>query len=182
MVSFDLPPVGAASAAGANVDADEVAKFSAIASRWWDPEGEFRPLHRLNPVRTGYVVGRVDLAGARVLDVGCGGGLLSESLAARGAAVLGIDASADTLAAARAHLGESGLYVDYRATTAEALAEAKTCAIRPAAWAARMTLEYCERSEAIIAKDGCAPGSGPPASPSMRRCSGGLRMMEREAL
>ena len=122
-MSLDPPPAGAAETAGANVDAAEVAKFSALASRWWDPDGEFRPLHRLNPVRTGYVAGRVDLAGASVLDVGCGGGLLSESLAARGAAVLGIDASADTLAAARAHLEGSGLDVDYRATTAEELAE-----------------------------------------------------------
>ena len=129
MVSFVPPPAdaagtaGAAGAAGANVDRDEVAKFSALASRWWDPEGEFRPLHRLNPIRTEYVASHAGLAGASVLDVGCGGGLLSESLAARGAAVTGIDASADTLAAARAHLEESGLDVDYRTTTAEALAE-----------------------------------------------------------
>ena len=107
-MSLDPPSAGAAGTAGANIDEDEVAKFSALASRWWDPDGEFRPLHRLNPIRTDYVASRVDLAGARVADVGCGGGLLSESLAARGAAVLGIDASADTLAAARAHLEESG--------------------------------------------------------------------------
>jgi len=107
----------------ANVDDAEVAKFSALASRWWDPDGEFRPLHQLNPVRTGYVADRVDLAGAKVVDVGCGGGLLSESLAARGAAVLGIDASGDAVAAARAHLEESRLDIEYRATTAEALAD-----------------------------------------------------------
>ena len=112
---------GTAGATGANVDRDEVAKFSALASRWWDPEGEFRPLHRLNPIRTEYVVRHADLAGASVLDVGCGGGLLSESLAARGATVIGIDASEDTLAAARAHLEESDLDVDYRTATAEAL-------------------------------------------------------------
>ena len=132
MVSIGPSPVdaagmagaaGSAGAAGANVDQDEVAKFSALASRWWDPEGEFRPLHRLNPIRTEYVASHAGLAGTSVLDVGCGGGLLSESLAARGAAVTGIDASADTLAAARAHLEESGLDVDYRTTTAEALAE-----------------------------------------------------------
>ena len=119
----DPPPAGTTGKAGANVDEDEVAKFSTLASRWWDPDGEFRPLHRLNPIRTDYVASRVDLSGARVADVGCGGGLLCESLAARGAVVLGIDASADTLAAARAHLEESGLHVDYRATTAEALAD-----------------------------------------------------------
>ena len=107
----------------ANVDEAEVARFSALASRWWDPDGEFRPLHRLNPVRTGYVADRVRLAGAKVVDVGCGGGLLSESLAARGADVLGIDASEEALTAARAHLEASGLDVEYRATTAEALAE-----------------------------------------------------------
>lgn len=106
-----------------NVDPEEVAKFSALASRWWDPDGEFRPLHRLNPLRTEYVAGRIDLVDAKVVDVGCGGGLLSESLAARGAAVLGIDASDDAVSAARAHLHESGLDVEYRATTAEALAD-----------------------------------------------------------
>ena len=124
-MSIDPSPVdaaGTAGATGANVDRDEVAKFSALASRWWDPEGEFRPLHRLNPIRTEYVARHADLAGAGVLDVGCGGGLLSESLAARGATVIGVDASEDALAAARAHLEESDLDVDYRATTAEALA------------------------------------------------------------
>ena len=109
---------------GANVDEAEVARFSSLASRWWDPDGEFRPLHQLNPVRTEYVSSRIRLAGARVVDVGCGGGLLSESLAARGADVLGIDASVDAVAAARAHLDVSGLEIEYRATTAEALAEA----------------------------------------------------------
>ena len=114
------PPSSGAPAA--NVDDAEVAKFSALAARWWDPDGEFRPLHQLNPVRTEYVAGRVDLAGAKVVDVGCGGGLFSESLAAHGAKVLGIDASEDSLAAARMHLEASGLDVEYRATTAEALA------------------------------------------------------------
>ena len=108
-----------------NVDETEVARFSALASRWWDPDGEFRPLHQLNPVRTEYVAGRIPLAGASVVDVGCGGGLLSESLAASGANVLGIDASEEALAAARDHLDGSGLDVEYRATTAEALAESR---------------------------------------------------------
>ena len=120
-MSIGPPPGGTPDA---NVDEAEVARFSALASRWWDPDGEFRPLHRLNPVRTGYVAGRVRLAGAKVVDVGCGGGLLSESLAARGADVLGIDASEEALTAARAHLEASGLDVEYRATTAGALAEA----------------------------------------------------------
>ena len=112
-------------ARGANVDEAEVARFSALASRWWDPDGEFRPLHQLNPVRTEYVAGRVRLPGAKVVDVGCGGGLLSESLAERGADVLGIDASEEALEAAREHLGWSALDIEYRATTAEALAESR---------------------------------------------------------
>ena len=113
-------------APGANVDADEVAKFSALASHWWDPGGELRPLHQLNPIRTDYVASRVELAGSSVVDVGCGGGLLSESLAVRGAGVLGIDASMNAIAAACAHLNESGLDVEYRTTTAEALAESRS--------------------------------------------------------
>ena len=110
----------------ANVDDAEVAKFSSLASRWWDPEGEFRPLHQINPVRTEYVASRIRLSGASVVDVGCGGGLLSESLAARGAHVLGIDASADAVAAACAHLEVSGLEIEYRATTADTLAKTRT--------------------------------------------------------
>ena len=115
------PPPGVGPAA--NVDEAEVSKFASLASRWWDPDGEFRALHQLNPVRTEYVASRIRLAGARVVDVGCGGGLLSESLAARGADVLGIDASEDVVEAARAHLDASGLDAEYRTTTAEALAE-----------------------------------------------------------
>ena len=112
-------------APAANVDEAEVRKFSSLASRWWDPDGELRPLHQLNPVRTEYVASRIQLSGASVVDVGCGGGLLSESLAARGADVLGIDASEDAVAAARAHLAVSGLEIEYDATTAETLAETR---------------------------------------------------------
>ena len=112
-------------APAANVDEAEVAKFSSLASHWWDPEGEFRPLHQINPVRTEYVASVIRLPGASVVDVGCGGGLLSESLAERGADVLGIDASEDAVAAARAHLDVCGLDIEYRATTAEALARTR---------------------------------------------------------
>ena len=98
----------------ANVDAGEIAKFDAIAQRWWDPEGEFAPLHRLNPLRAGYVAGRVKLQDARVLDVGCGGGLLAEALARHGAHVTGIDLSPAAIEVADLHALAEGLDVRYR--------------------------------------------------------------------
>ncbi|HET9483661.1 MAG TPA: bifunctional 2-polyprenyl-6-hydroxyphenol methylase/3-demethylubiquinol 3-O-methyltransferase UbiG [Xanthomonadales bacterium] len=106
----------------ANADAAELKKFEQLAHRWWDPAGESRPLHDLNPVRLGYVRERARLEGARVLDVGCGGGLLSEALAREGAQVTGIDLGSAVLEVARMHLHESGMSVDYRETSAEALA------------------------------------------------------------
>lgn len=107
-----------------NVDAGEVAKFDALASRWWDPEGEFRPLHQLNPLRVDYVATRAALENAAVLDVGCGGGLLSEALAERGAQVTGIDMASGPLTVARLHQQQSGLKnIEYRESTAEQLAE-----------------------------------------------------------
>lgn len=105
-----------------NVNPVEVAKFERLASRWWDPDGESRPLHDLNPVRFAYIAGRAALKGSRVVDVGCGGGLLSESLAAAGASVIGIDMAAAVVDVARLHLLESGLQVDYRKTSVESLA------------------------------------------------------------
>lgn len=106
-----------------NVDRGETAKFDRLASRWWDPDGESRPLHDLNPVRLAYVAERVTLRGARVLDVGCGGGLLSEALARAGAEVTAIDLAPNVLDVARLHLYESGLHVDYREISVEALAQ-----------------------------------------------------------
>jgi 2-polyprenyl-6-hydroxyphenyl methylase/3-demethylubiquinone-9 3-methyltransferase len=106
-----------------NVDAAEIAKFEALASRWWDPEGEFRPLHQINPLRLAHIDSRAALAGKRVVDVGCGGGILAESMAELGALVTGIDMGLAPLEVARLHLLESGLDVDYRHTTAERLAE-----------------------------------------------------------
>ena len=107
----------------ANVDRGETAKFDRLASRWWDPDGESRPLHDLNPVRLGYIAGRVALKGARALDVGCGGGLLSEALARSGATVTAIDLAPAVLDVARLHLFESALEVDYRELSVEALAQ-----------------------------------------------------------
>ena len=108
-----------------NIDAGEIARFSAMADTWWNRNGEFKALHDINPVRLAYVRDRADLAGSRVLDVGCGGGLLAEALAACGARVTGIDMAEASLAVARAHMKTSGLDVEYRRTTAEAHAEEK---------------------------------------------------------
>src|ERR1700730_5645218 len=104
-----------------NADPAEVRKFDALAGRWWDPAGEFAALHRLNPLRLEYVAARVPLPGARVLDVGCGGGLLSEAMARRGATVLGIDLAAAALATAELHALEPRVAGDYREGSAEAL-------------------------------------------------------------
>ncbi len=108
-----------------NVSHDEIARFGKLASRWWDPDGESRPLHDLNPVRAGYVADRVDLRGAKVADVGCGGGLLSESLARAGAQVTGIDLGDKVIATAKLHLHESELVVDYRVQSSAQLAAAE---------------------------------------------------------
>ncbi len=102
-----------------NVDLAEQQKFDRIAASWWDPDGESRPLHDLNPARMAYITERVDLNGTKVVDVGCGGGILSESMAAKGAVVTGIDIAAKALAVAKLHLHESGQKVDYQNVTAE---------------------------------------------------------------
>lgn len=106
-----------------NFDHKEVAKFEELAARWWDPESEFKPLHDINPLRLDYIDRKAGLAGKKVLDVGCGGGILAESMAQRGAVVSGIDMGEAPLAVARLHLLESGTEVDYRRVTAEELAE-----------------------------------------------------------
>jgi 2-polyprenyl-6-hydroxyphenyl methylase/3-demethylubiquinone-9 3-methyltransferase len=107
-----------------NADPVELEKFGELAHRWWDPQGEFRPLHELNPLRLGWIDGLAPLAGKRVLDVGCGGGILSEAMARLGARVTGIDLSEKPLKVARLHLLESGLDIDYRLSSAEDLAAA----------------------------------------------------------
>lgn len=105
-----------------NVDPAEIRKFEALAHRWWDPEGDFRPLHDINPARLSWIAGKVPLAGARAVDVGCGGGILAEALARAGALVTGIDMAESPLAVARLHALESGTEVEYLERTAEALA------------------------------------------------------------
>jgi 2-polyprenyl-6-hydroxyphenyl methylase/3-demethylubiquinone-9 3-methyltransferase len=122
-------------AAHPNLDDAEVARFRAIADEWWDPSGKFRPLHQIGPVRLEFIrdelirhfalkSGLKSLAGLRLLDIGCGGGLISEPLTRMGAAVTGIDPGAENVAIARAHAEPQGLAIDYRATTAEALVDA----------------------------------------------------------
>jgi len=110
------------SAATPNVDHAEIAKFEALASRWWDPHSEFKPLHDINPLRLNWINDRVGLSGKQVLDVGCGGGILAESMATLGATVTGIDMGEAPLAVAKLHLKESGVPVAYRRVTAEELA------------------------------------------------------------
>lgn len=109
-------------ATGSNVDPSEIKKFEDLASRWWDPESEFAPLHAINPLRTEYINLHSPVKGLKVLDVGCGGGLISEALAAFGAQVTGIDMGEAPLSVAKLHLLESGLNVEYKKITAEELA------------------------------------------------------------
>lgn len=109
-------------APASSADPAEIAKFEALAHRFWDREGEFKPLHRLNPVRADYIGSRAVLAGARVLDVGCGGGLLAEDLARRGASVTAIDLAPTMIQTARLHAAESSLAIDYRVQDAADLA------------------------------------------------------------
>ena len=117
-----VPPPAAPAAA--NADRAELARFDALAAQFWDSQGDFRPLHLLNPVRAQFIAARASLAGRRVVDVGCGGGLLSESLARAGAQVTGIDLAPGMVEVARLHAAESGLAIDYRVASAEELAQA----------------------------------------------------------
>jgi 2-polyprenyl-6-hydroxyphenyl methylase/3-demethylubiquinone-9 3-methyltransferase len=106
-----------------NIDPQEISKFEELASRWWDKESEFKPLHDINPLRVGFIDRHADIAGKEVLDVGCGGGILSEAMAHRGASVSGIDMGEAPLKIAKLHGLESGVKVNYTRTTAEEFAE-----------------------------------------------------------
>jgi 2-polyprenyl-6-hydroxyphenyl methylase/3-demethylubiquinone-9 3-methyltransferase len=122
-----------------NADPAELAKFGELAHRWWDPQGEFRPLHDLNPLRLAWIDGLARLAGKKVLDVGCGGGILSEAMARLGASVTGIDLSEKPLKVAQLHLLESGLSVDYQLSSAEEFS-----ALHPDAFDAVTCMELLE--------------------------------------
>ncbi len=106
-----------------NVDAEEIAKFEALAFRWWDTESEFKPLHDINPLRLNFIDQQAGLTGKNVLDIGCGGGILSESMARRGATVKGIDLGEAPLAVARIHAKEENIDIDYQAIAAEDIAQ-----------------------------------------------------------
>ncbi len=106
-----------------NVDHAEIAKFESLAHRWWDPQGDFRPLHDINPVRMNYIARHCDLVGKRVVDIGCGGGILAEAMSLAGADVLGTDLADAPLAIARLHAIETGAQVHYRQISAEQLAQ-----------------------------------------------------------
>jgi len=110
----------------ANVDLDEIAKFEALAARWWDTESEFKPLHEINPLRVNFINQHSPVAGQSVIDIGCGGGILSEALASMGAEVTGIDMGELPLNIARQHASDNGVTVEYKQDTAEAIAEART--------------------------------------------------------
>ncbi len=122
-----------------NVDPGEIAKFEALASRWWDRNSEFKPLHDINPLRANYIDERSPVAGTQLVDVGCGGGILAESMAQRGASVTGIDMGEGPLSVARLHQLESGVEVEYLHSTAEDLA-----AERPASYDVVCCLEMLE--------------------------------------
>lgn len=149
---------GANSGAHSGVDPAEVAKFEALAADWWDPQGPFKPLHDINPLRLGFVEECRPLTGRRVLDVGCGGGILAESMAARGATVTAIDASAGAIASARAHLELGDVAVEYVCATAEEFAGQRpgefdlvTC---------MELLEHVPEPASVVAACACLAGPG----------------------
>ncbi|MBK8019014.1 MAG: bifunctional 2-polyprenyl-6-hydroxyphenol methylase/3-demethylubiquinol 3-O-methyltransferase UbiG [Betaproteobacteria bacterium] len=144
-----------------NVDNAELEKFAALAHRWWDPNSEFKPLHDINPLRLDYIDrASGGLAGRRVLDVGCGGGILSESMAGRGAAVIGVDLGEKALKVAQLHLLESGHSVDYRLQSAETVAQTE-----PASFDVVTCMEMLEHvPDPAATVQACAAAAKPGAS------------------
>jgi 2-polyprenyl-6-hydroxyphenyl methylase/3-demethylubiquinone-9 3-methyltransferase len=122
-----------------NVDPQEIEKFASLAAHWWDKEGELKTLHQVNPLRLNYISEKIDLAGLRIVDVGCGGGILTESLAQQGAIVTGIDLNKPGIEVAKLHQLETGLQIEYLATPVETLA-----AERPGAYDVVTCLEMLE--------------------------------------
>jgi 2-polyprenyl-6-hydroxyphenyl methylase/3-demethylubiquinone-9 3-methyltransferase len=146
--------------AKSNVDPQEIAKFEALASRWWDRSSEFRPLHEINPLRANYIDRHSPVAGQQLVDVGCGGGILAESMAQRGATVTGIDMGEAPLSVARLHQLESGVDVRYLQTTAEDLAEQE-----PSSFDVVCCLEMLEHvPDPASVIDACAALAKPGAS------------------
>src|SRR6218665_56934 len=137
-----------------NADPAELAKFSELAHRWWDPDGEFRPLHQINPLRLDWIDGLGELSGKRVLDVGCGGGILTDAMARKGADVLGIDLASKSLCVAQLHALDAGTKnVQYRELSAEPLAQEQ-----PASFDAVTCMEMLERGSPMIHRRS-VPGS-----------------------
>ena len=131
-----------------NIDLEEIARFAAAADRWWDRDGEFGALHDINGLRVAYIASRAPLTQCRLLDVGCGGGILAEALARAGARVTGIDMGAESLAVANAHARKSGLAIDYRLATVEDIAQ-----MEPESWpvvTCMELLEHVPRPDGII--------------------------------
>ena len=145
-------PAAATPSSTVNADPVELAKFSALATRWWDPDSEFRPLHRLNPMRLEWIDALASLHGRQVLDVGCGGGILAEAMAHKGAAVTGIDLAEAPLAVARLHALRAGAPVQYFASSAEDLAETQARSFDVVT--CMEMLEHVPRPEAVI--EACA--------------------------
>jgi len=142
------PPAGANAPTGVNADRAELARFEAAAAGFWDPQGEFRPLHLINPVRLEFIAERARLAHQRVLDVGCGGGLLAEALARAGARVTAIDLAPGMIEVARLHAADGSLAIDYRVAAAEELAaaEPRSLSRRSTATSARSSWPSSARS------------------------------------
>ncbi|MBV8911383.1 MAG: bifunctional 2-polyprenyl-6-hydroxyphenol methylase/3-demethylubiquinol 3-O-methyltransferase UbiG [Gammaproteobacteria bacterium] len=136
-------------AADSNADHAQLARFDAAAARFWDPQGEFRPLHLLNPVRVQFIAERVPLAAARALDVGCGGGLLAEALSRAGAAVTAIDLAPGMIEVARLHAAESALNIDYRVASAEDVAQSHAAAFDLVT--CMEMLEHVPQPESVVA-------------------------------